>query len=78
MELLFRSLNVILMRPFLPGLNKGERLDCSESYCSHDMLFTGTHLDEQEQVVRFRVENSWGKGSGEGGLYLMTPRWFDE
>ncbi|PVG01163.1 hypothetical protein CPB86DRAFT_727815 [Serendipita vermifera] len=60
------------------GLTKGERLDTGDSYRSHDMLFTGTHIDEQEQVVRFRVENSWGKGSGSDGIYLMTPRWFDE
>ncbi|PVG01166.1 hypothetical protein CPB86DRAFT_118048 [Serendipita vermifera] len=60
------------------GLTKGERLDCLESAMTHDMLFTGTNLDDQRNVVRFTIENSWGSSSGYGGMCMMTPRWFDE
>lgn len=59
------------------GLTKGERLQCRNSTLSHQMMFTGAHVDS-EGNIRFQVENSWGSWSGSNGYYLMTSNWFDE
>ena len=41
------------------------------------MLITGYHEDENE-IKRWKVENSWGKSSGHEGYLLMTKEWMDE
>lgn len=60
------------------GLTKGERLETGDSWLSHDMIFTATHLNEEGHVVRFQVENSWGRDFRDEGHFLMTPAWFDQ
>ncbi|KAL2865270.1 C1 family peptidase [Aspergillus lucknowensis] len=59
------------------GLNKAERLASGESAMTHAMVITAVHI-ENGHPVRWRVENSWGEGSGDKGWYVMTDRWMDE
>lgn len=59
-------------------MDKAARLDYGESLMTHAMVFQGVDLDENEQPLRWRVENSWGKEPGKDGYYCMTDDWFDE
>jgi bleomycin hydrolase len=58
--------------------NKADRLRYGESAMTHAMMFTGVHLDENGQPVRWRVENSWGEDSGDKGFLSMSDAWFSE
>jgi len=61
------------------SLSKADRLHTNESAMTHAMVISGVHLDPQsEKPVRYKVENSWGEGSGEKGFWVMTDQWFDE
>ncbi|KAL2811426.1 peptidase C1B, bleomycin hydrolase [Aspergillus granulosus] len=59
------------------GLDKAERLSSGESAMTHAMVITAVHL-ENDQPVRWRVENSWGETSGDHGWFVMTDKWMDE
>ncbi|KAF8265221.1 peptidase C1B bleomycin hydrolase [Lactarius quietus] len=61
------------------SLSKANRLLTNESAMTHAMVISGVHLDpESGEPVRYKVENSWGEGSGEKGFFVMTDGWFDE
>lgn len=61
------------------SLSKADRLRTNESAMTHAMVISGVHLDPQSgKPLRYKVENSWGEGSGEKGFFVMTDRWFDE
>lgn len=60
------------------NMTKEERLLYGESLMTHAMVFTGVHLDEEGQPVRWRVENSWGEGTGDKGYWIMSDAWFSE
>ncbi|KAJ2629730.1 bleomycin hydrolase [Coemansia sp. RSA 1694] len=62
---------------FGAGTTKAERLQYGESLMTHAMVLTGVHLDG-DRVVRWRIENSWGKDYGNSGYLTMTDKWFDE
>lgn len=57
--------------------DKEARLETFSSLPNHAMLITGYHEDNN-QVKRYKVENSWGKSSGGDGFLLMTDKWMDE
>lgn len=59
------------------SMSKEDRLDYSESLMTHAMVFMGVDIVD-EKSTRWRVENSWGKDSGNEGYLCMTDRWFDE
>ena len=59
------------------GQDKEARLRTFSSLPNHAMLITGYH-DENKNVKRQKVENSWGKSSGTDGFLLMTNKWMDE
>ena len=59
------------------GLDKANRLVYGDSLMTHAMVLTGCHL-ENEKIVRWRVENSWGEDRGEKGYLMMTSDWFKE
>ncbi|XP_014216750.1 bleomycin hydrolase isoform X2 [Copidosoma floridanum] len=64
---------------FQVGLNKADRLLYGESSMTHAMVFTGVTLDEKENPIKFRVENSWGEDrGGDKGYLVMTRDWFHE
>ncbi|KAJ1789420.1 bleomycin hydrolase, partial [Coemansia sp. RSA 2399] len=59
------------------GMTKAERLQYGESLMTHAMVLTGVHIEDGE-IVRWRIENSWGDSYGNKGYLTMTDRWFDE
>ena len=59
------------------ALDKAQRLDYGESRMTHAMVFTGVHVVD-DRPVRWKVENSWGTGSGHDGYYVMSDAWFEE
>jgi bleomycin hydrolase len=61
------------------GLSKADRLILGDSAMTHAMIITGVSLDKNDQVTKFRVENSWGEDKcGEKGFLVMTRKWFEE
>lgn len=61
------------------GLTKKQRLQVHESAMTHAMVICGVHVDpDTGKPVRYKVENSWGEGSGEKGWFMMTDEWFSE
>ncbi|CCE66337.1 hypothetical protein TPHA_0P01800 [Tetrapisispora phaffii CBS 4417] len=59
--------------------SKSSRIKYGESLMTHAMLITGAHVDDTTgKPIRYRVENSWGKDSGNDGLYVMTQKYFEE
>jgi bleomycin hydrolase len=73
--------NVSLQGPSSSSSNpsesqKKDNLLYNISKMNHAMVFTGVHLDDKGEAVRWRVENSWGDASGKGGYYVMTDDWF--
>lgn len=58
-------------------LNKEQRLDYGDSVLTHAMVFTGVNL-VNGKPEQWRVENSWGKDSGDKGYFVMSDAWFDE
>ncbi|KAF3291458.1 hypothetical protein TWF970_000671 [Orbilia oligospora] len=59
------------------GLNKAERLLVGESRMTHAMTLNGVHIVDGKSV-KWKVQNSWGEGSGEKGWFVMTDGWMDE
>ena len=59
------------------GMTKAERMDYKESLMTHAMLFTGVDI-VNGKPTKWRVENSWGKDSGDKGYFIMTDDWFDQ
>jgi aminopeptidase C len=46
---------------------------------THAMVISGVHLDVKTgKPIRYKVENSWGEGSGDKGYFVMTDAWFDQ
>jgi len=61
------------------SLSKADRLRTNDSAMTHAMVISGVHIDPQSgKPVRYKVENSWGEGSGDKGFFVMTDRWFDQ
>ncbi|KAI9364267.1 peptidase C1B, bleomycin hydrolase [Pilaira anomala] len=60
------------------NMSKAQRLLYGESAMTHAMMFTGVHLDKNNNPVRWRVENSWSETSGEKGFWIMSDEWFSE
>ncbi|XP_029341511.1 bleomycin hydrolase-like [Acyrthosiphon pisum] len=59
-------------------MTKNERILYHESYPTHAMVLTGFH-EENYEVTRWRVENSWGKRNvNTNGFIMMTTEWFKE
>ncbi|KAI4171564.1 MAG: hypothetical protein LQ343_004156 [Gyalolechia ehrenbergii] len=58
-------------------LSKAQRLMTNESAMTHAMVLTAVHVID-DKPVRWRVQNSWGEGSGAKGWFVMSDRWMDE
>ncbi|MDO5733327.1 MAG: C1 family peptidase [Eubacteriales bacterium] len=59
-------------------MDKASRLDYGESLMTHAMVLVGVDLDENGKPLTWKVENSWGKESGDQGIYSMSDAWMDE
>lgn len=59
------------------GMTKAERFAYGQAHMSHAMTFKGVDLDEDDNPIRWRVENTWGPDVGDKGMFLMTDGWFD-
>lgn len=57
---------------------KASRILFKQSLMTHAMTITGVHLDKEGNPVRWRVENSWGKTTGQDGYYVMDHEYFKE
>uniref|UniRef100_T1J2L0 Bleomycin hydrolase n=1 Tax=Strigamia maritima TaxID=126957 RepID=T1J2L0_STRMM len=60
------------------NLDKANRLIYGESKMTHAMVFTAVSVDENGEVVKWRVENSWGDDRGDKGYIVMLKSWFHE
>ncbi len=58
-------------------MTKEDQLDYAQSLMTHAMVITGVHIDNDE-VKRFKIENSWGDATGQKGYYLASKEWFDQ
>lgn len=58
-------------------MNKTDRFDFFESNPNHMMLLTACDTANGE-VVRWKVENSWGTDRGDDGYWTMYDDWFNE
>ncbi|MDR1598371.1 MAG: C1 family peptidase [Oscillospiraceae bacterium] len=59
------------------NMDKARRLDYGHSLMTHAMVLLGVNLIDGKPN-RWKVENSWGKDSGQEGYYIMTDEWFSE
>ncbi|MDN6900360.1 C1 family peptidase [Oenococcus sicerae] len=57
------------------SLTKAEQLDYADSLMTHAMVLTGVDLDENDQPLRWKVENSWGEKPGKDGYFVMSDAW---
>lgn len=64
---------------------KAQRMATATSRLTHAMVLTGLQRDDTGRPVKWRVENSWGKGTNElrtvtvgaGGYGTMSDSWLD-
>ena len=70
-------INYSIVGQNVTNMDKESRLKSFSSLPNHAMLITGYHMEDNE-VKRWKVENSWGKSSGTEGFLIMTDKWMDE
>jgi bleomycin hydrolase len=58
-------------------MDKKTKLEYSDSVMTHAMLLTAVDVLGR-QIIKWRIENSWGKKGGDKGYLLMSDKWFDE
>ncbi len=61
------------------GMNKAQRIETFDSGSTHAMTLTAVDLDENGNVKKWKVENSWGSSwSDQAGCMIMSAPWFRE
>lgn len=58
------------------SFDKGESLIFRNTMANHAMTLVGVNLVD-DKPNRWKVENSWGKDVGDGGIFVMSDSWFD-
>ncbi|QJG67263.1 C1 family peptidase [Mycoplasma phocoenae] len=59
-------------------LSKSEQINTHMNIPNHAMNFVGVDLDENEQPIKWKVENSWGDEKGRKGFFSMSDKWFED
>jgi bleomycin hydrolase len=64
----------------LNNMSKKEGLMSYGTYPAHAMVLVGVDINDDENVTKWKVENSWGRHEGENstGYYVMSHDWFDK
>jgi bleomycin hydrolase len=57
---------------------KEQRIENKLICARHIMSIDGVHIDNNEQPIRFKVQDSHGGKTGANGHYTMSANWFDE
>ena len=64
------------------NLTKEEKLKTYSALPNHAMVIVGYHDEKNEKnedkIVRWKIENSWGQKAPTDGYLLMTDEWFDQ
>lgn len=60
------------------GMEQNQRLKMRDTSLTHCMLIVGVDLNENDQPLKWKVENSWGAEVGKKGFFIMTDDWFDD
>ncbi|MCT3030971.1 C1 family peptidase [Pediococcus parvulus] len=58
------------------SMSKAERLQYGQAAVSHAMTITGVDVVDDD-VTKWKVENSWGEKNGDKGYFAMTDDWFE-
>lgn len=58
-------------------MSKADRLDTGEGFATHNMTLVGVDEDNGE-IRKWKVENSWGDKTGHKGFYEMSQKWFED
>lgn len=59
-------------------MTKAERIQTHESGSTHGMNLVGVDLDNNGNIRKWLLENSWGADAGFKGFLIMTDQWFNE
>ena len=59
-------------------MDKRERVMTFDSGSSHAMTLKAVDIDNDGNIIKWQVENSWGPTNGHFGTLIMTDEWFDE
>ena len=57
-------------------MTKQQAMECYESHANHAMVLVGVDIDQNENIIKWKVENSWGRDSETTGYYTMSHDWF--
>ena len=60
------------------NMSKKENIEYKNIRGTHIMAFCGVNLDGSGKPDRWKVQNSYGKGMGINGYYVMADDWFDD
>jgi bleomycin hydrolase len=58
------------------NLSKEQMIRCFGSYPNHAMVLVGVDLDKDGNILKWKVENSWGRRDDTTGYYTMSHEWF--
>lgn len=59
------------------SFDKAVMLDFHQSAMNHAMCLTGVNI-KNDKPTRWKVENSWGKDTGNQGYFIISDSWFDK
>ncbi|QJR44197.1 C1 family peptidase [Mycoplasma miroungirhinis] len=60
------------------NLNREQRLNLHQSLPTHLMNIVGVDIDSNGNIIKWKVENSWGEDIAFKGIFSMSNDWFKE
>ncbi len=60
------------------GMDKTQRIATYASGSSHGMTMVGVDINDNGDITKWLIENSWGPQSGYQGHLIMSDEWFNE